>query len=448
MKKTIAAIITPRGIGAISGIRVSGTLALEISSKIFSKNLQEATSHTAHLGSVCSLEEKISIDQAIALVMKAPNTYTGEDVVEFFCHGSPILTKKIFDELILAGAFPAKAGEFTFRAFQNGKIDLAQAESVQTLIASESSLAADAAKTHLEGALSKKIAHWQKILTDIAAIFEASVDFPEEGLSFKSRIEIEEDIQNILQDMRALKDSFSDGKKLQEGASFCLLGAPNAGKSSLLNALLRKDRAIVTSVAGTTRDLLEETLFIKGLPFILIDTAGLRSEGDLIEKEGMKRSKKALEEADFSLVVLDSSKPIPQEIERLLPLLCKEKTLIVWNKSDLQKPQKLLAFPKQTVLSAKTLDGIEKLKEHLVDLAWDAPSEKPSLILTQKRHLLCIEKAMHYAEKALLEMQAEGSFEFMAVDMKSALGALAEIIGRNVSEDVLSSIFSQFCVGK
>ena len=452
---TIAAIITPPGRGAVSAIRLSGEKAAPIANALFSGDLLEAESHKALYGALVSPKTKGIIDQALILVMKGPNSYTGEDVVEIFCHGSPIITEEIVEELCALGARPAKGGEFTLRAFQNGKIDLVQAEAVQSAIAADNALSMKLAARHLEVALSKKIQSWQKELTAITAIFEAAVDFPEEGLSFAKEEEIQPRLQTVLHEMQTLLDSFSDGKKLEEGLSCCLIGSPNAGKSSLLNALLRKDRAIVTKEAGTTRDLLEETLKIGPYSFSLIDTAGIRKAENIVEKEGILRSKKAAKDADFILLVIDSSKPLDPETLLLMEKADPEKTLLVWNKKDLGKDPyqqgkngSFPTFPHQIALSAKTAEGVEELKKRLETLLWNAPPENYSLMLSKKRHKSCLEKAAQYVQTVADGLCTLPAFELFAIDLKEALHLLSNMIGSNVTEDVLSSIFSQFCVGK
>src|SRR3990167_9170965 len=318
----IAAIATPPGVGAIAVIRLSGPGAIAIADAVFSKKISTCQTHTAHYGKVLNSERK-AIDHVLLLVMKAPRSYTGEDTIEISCHGGSLIAQKILSRLYEAGARPASPGEFSLRAFLNGKIDLAQAEAVQTLIAAKNEQAMQQAERQLEGVLSQTIASFQKELTEVAAILEASVDFPEEGLHFSEKEEIEAMLKTSLQKMVKLQKTFSEGKVLQEGITLCLIGAPNVGKSSLMNALLGYNRAIVTDIAGTTRDLLQEDLRFGGLHFHLTDTAGIRTTEEVIEKEGIRRSTKAMEEADLILIVLDASRPLSSsdcELLKIAPL--------------------------------------------------------------------------------------------------------------------------------
>ncbi|MCB1108538.1 MAG: tRNA uridine-5-carboxymethylaminomethyl(34) synthesis GTPase MnmE, partial [Chlamydiia bacterium] len=308
MCNTIAAIATPPGEGGIAVIRISGPESLKIANAVFSKNIYLFKSHTAHYGHIQNAQGEL-IDHVLVLPMLAPRSYTGEDVVEIHCHGG-LMATKVLKTILDAGASPAGPGEFTYRAYINGKMDLAQAEAVQALIGAKNELALKAANAQLEGALSQKIENFQKQLADTAAILEAWVDFPEEGLEFASLEETIANLETIQTSMHALNASFHDGKIISQGLSLCLVGSPNVGKSSLMNLLLGKDRAIVTHLPGTTRDTLEDDLKIGGLHFRLIDTAGMRVTDELIEKEGIKRSQKALEQADLILFVLDTTRPL------------------------------------------------------------------------------------------------------------------------------------------
>ncbi|MBU6447209.1 MAG: tRNA uridine-5-carboxymethylaminomethyl(34) synthesis GTPase MnmE, partial [Verrucomicrobia bacterium] len=344
---------------------------------------QNFKSHTAHYGHVLKSDGTI-LDAVLLLVMKGPNSYTGEDTVEISCHGGQLMTRSVLERIFEAGARPAQPGEFSLRAFLNGKIDLAQAEAVQGLIAAKSALALENAEKQLRGALSEKVRQFQKELTDIAAILEAWVDFPEEGLEFASMEEILASLQAVCTQMELLKATFHDGKMLYEGLSICLLGAPNVGKSSLMNALLGKDRAIVTAIPGTTRDVLEEDLRLGELPFKLIDTAGVRHTDELVEQEGIRRTQNAMQEADLILLVLDASRPLAAQDRDLLRAAPHEKTLVVWNKVDVAAPsQEIAGIP----ISAKEKQGLAALKEAIRHVVWQrgAPS-KEEVLITQLRH--------------------------------------------------------------
>lgn len=445
---TIAAIATASGEAAIAIIRISGDAALEIAQKVFSGKISSYTSHTAHYGKILS-ESNETIDHVLLLVMHAPKSYTGENTVEIFCHGGSIVTKRILERVIQAGARSAQPGEFSLKAFMNGKIDLAQAEAVQELISAKNDLALQSAELQLEGALSKEIASFQKDLTDIAAILEAWVDFPEEDLAFAPMEEILSDLHKIHTKMQKLEATFHDGKILSEGLSLCLAGTPNVGKSSLMNALLGKDRAIVTEIAGTTRDLLEEDLYISGLHFRLTDTAGIRDTAEIVEKEGIRRSKQAMQRADLVLLVLDANRTLSSEDWELLELLPEEKSIVIWNKIDLGKPKETLAGKNVLFLSVKEGLGLDTLKEKIGQLIWKkGPPSREEVFLTKLRHKEALSKAVQSCQKVITGLQENISPEFISSDMRQALEQLGMIIGTNVTEDILSSIFSKFCLGK
>ncbi len=447
-KDTIAAITTAPGDAAISAIRISGQDATLIANKIFSCNVEKIASHTAKYGKILS-KEGLSLDHVLMLVMRAPKSYTGEDTVEIFCHGGRVGTQKILARILQAGARNAGPGEFSLRAFLNGKIDLAQAEAIQGLIHAQNDLSLTAAESHLEGILSKRIHSFQKNLTDIAAILEAWVDFPEEGLEFASQEEIVNQLTLIQDQIRQLTETFHDGKIMKEGISLSLIGIPNVGKSSLMNALLGKDRAIVTDEAGTTRDIIEEDLKIGQLHFRLIDTAGIRKTDKLIEKEGIKRSKEALKKADLVLFVMSANDEETAEERELLTLTDPKKTLLIWNKIDLKAPKRAYDFPFTAHISAKNHLGIDELKKTIDKMIWKkGPPEKGQLLITEMRHKQALERALTHIDTVKKGLLDALSCELISEEMKSALHALSEIIGTNVSEDILSSIFSKFCVGK
>ena len=444
---TIAAIITPPGIGAVSLIRLSGPQSFPIIQEIFSKDLSQEKTHTIHYGRIQD-SEKSTIDTVLVFILRGPKSYTGEDSIEISCHGGNFVTQKVLKRTFEVGARPANPGEFSLRAYLNGKIDLAQAEAVQQLISAKNSLALDAAEKQLEGALSKKIETFQKEITDIGAILEASVDFPEEGLEFGTKESLLIDLEKISTKMQSLQNTFHHGKMLSTGISLCLLGSPNVGKSSLMNALLKKERAIVTPVAGTTRDLLEEDLYLGNLHFRLIDTAGIRETDEEIEQEGIKRAKKTGENADLILFLLDASKPITESEQELLNTVPKEKTVLIWNKIDLKSPPEIV-WNTTASISAKEGIGIDALEKTLQDFLFkkNAPS-KEEVILSQERHFQALNNAIKHLEAVMDGLKTDLSPEFLTSDIRASLNALGTIIGTNVQEDILSSIFKNFCLGK
>ncbi len=442
---TIAAIATAPGVGAIAVIRISGSKAFEVAEKIFSRSIQNFKTHTAHYGNILKANGDI-LDSVLLLVMKGPNSYTGEDSVEISCHGGQLVTRRVLERIYEEGARPAQPGEFSLRAFLNGKLDLAQAEAVQELIAAKSELALENAEKQLEGALSDKISAFQKELTDIAAILEAWVDFPEDGLEFTSMEEILATLVTICSRMKKLQATFHDGKALHEGLSLCLLGSPNVGKSSLMNALLGKERAIVTEIPGTTRDLLEEDLRLGSLHFKLIDTAGIRDTEEVIEKEGIRRSQTAMKQADLILLLLDASRPLNEQDQQLLQAAPKEKTLVVWNKIDLGRPSLDIDAVQ---ISAREKIGLDELKQAIDRIIWkEGPPSKEEVLITKLRHHQALANSLSTCEAVIAGLKSGISAEFVASDMRATLNELGTIIGTNVTEDILSAIFSKFCLGK
>jgi tRNA modification GTPase len=444
--ETIVALATPPGEGAIAIIRLSGKEAISVASKIFSKDLTTLKSHTVHFGSVRTLD-KIKIDEALAIVMRAPKTFTGEDCVEIQCHGGRLVSAQVLEAAIEAGARAAMPGEFCFQAFMNGKIDLTQAEAIQALICSKNENGVKIAQDQLDGALSRRVEEWQKRLSDIAAIFEAWVDFPEEDLEFLPFAEVKIRLSEVAGEIKKLVDSFQQGRIIHDGVQLAIVGAPNVGKSSLMNALLGKDRAIVSPHAGTTRDLVEDDLRFGHLHLRLIDTAGIRSTNEEIEEEGIKRSRKAIERADIVLFILDATEPDIGLFEDMP----KEKTIAVWNKIDLPHTKPLPKLPFQYVveISAKTHLNIEELKKEIDKVALHGHlPEKGEIVITQKRHKEALKMAFDYLEAVIKGLDSQISPEFLSIDLRGCLNELGTIRGTAVTEDILHAIFSQFCIGK
>lgn len=446
---TIAAIATPPGEGGVAIIRISGKEAIAVASRVFTGPVHTYLSHTAHFGRIQDPEGN-TVDSVLLLVMKGKRSYTGEDTVEIQCHGGSLITRKVLEVVLEAGARAAKPGEFTFKAFMNGKIDLAQAEAVQTLIGAKNEHALNAADNQLEGALSKKIKGFQSKLTEIAAILEAWVDFPDEGLEFASFEEVCHDLEEIALQMERLYNTFQDGKIISEGISLCLVGCPNVGKSSLMNALLDKERAIVTPIAGTTRDILEDHLRINGLNFRLMDTAGIRRNAECIEQEGIRRTREAMGSADLILLVFDANKGLTEEDHHLIETLPAEKTIAIWNKTDLHHEKiPSLKFSHVIPLSAKMKVGLELLHQAIDAVIWKkGPPSKEEVVITNVRHKEALGKAIESCRKVIEGIQADVSPEFVGLDMRHCLMELGTIIGVNITEDILSAIFSKFCIGK
>jgi len=445
---TIAAVATAPGEGAIAVIRVSGNQTFAIVRKLLPKDLSICPTHTAHYGPILD-RSGAPIDTGLYLVMKGPRSYTGEDTIEISCHGGSLVTRRVLERIFEAGARPAMPGEFSLRAFLHGKIDLAQAEAVQQLIASKSELALSSAEKQLAGALSEKVRGYQMELTSVAAILEAWVDFPEEGLEFAAFDEIVQRLQEVKKQVVCLAETFHEGKLLHEGLSLCLLGAPNVGKSSLMNALLGKERAIVTPIAGTTRDVLEEDVRLGGLHFKLVDTAGIRETAEIVEQEGIRRSKAAMQEADVILLLLDASRELEIGDRKLLRVVPKEKTVLVWNKIDVKAPSETVVWEHQVQVSAREKQGLQELKVVIDRLVWKkGPPSKEEVAITKLRHHTALHNTVRAIDLVIDGLKAHTSAEFVAADMRVALQELGTILGTNVTEDILTSIFSQFCLGK
>lgn len=447
--ETIAAIATPPGEGGVAIIRISGDQALAVAAKVFSGSIFSYKTHTAHFGQIRNTKGE-HLDDVLVLVMLGRRSYTGEDTVEIHCHGGSLVTRKVLEAILAAGARAALPGEFTFKAFMNEKMDLTQAEAVQELICAKNEKALDAATFQLQGRLSTKVSQFQQAITQTAAILEAWVDFPEEGLEFATMEEICSKLEAICQDMEALVNTFHDGKILHEGLSLCLIGCPNVGKSSLMNALLDKDRAIVSPIPGTTRDVLEDYLRINGLHVKLTDTAGIREAKEMIEQEGIRRSKEAMQQADLVLLVLDAYKGLEAQDYHLIGCVPKHKTIVVWNKIDLNRaPLPTLEFPHVIALSAKHKQGLEQLHTAIDAVIWKAgPPSKEEILITNIRHKEALATSVAASRRVIAGLKQGISPEFLTLEMRQALSELGKIIGTNINEDILSAIFSKFCIGK
>lgn len=444
---TIAALATPPGIGGIAIVRVSGKSAVEKAGKLVDGGLSNQNSHAVALKNV---HFGTSFDRALVLIMKAPRSFTGEDVVEIHCHGGHLIAKNILLELESLGVRPAEPGEFSLRAFLNGKIDLTQAEAIQDLVGAKNEEALRVAGNQLEGKLSHQVKAFQNRATELAAIFEAWVDFPEDDLGFCSFDDALASLHSLKNDIGNLLSSFHTGKIIHDGLSLCIVGAPNVGKSSLMNALLGQGRAIVSPIAGTTRDVVEGDLRLKRLHCKLLDTAGIRESNDEIEQEGVRRSREAMTKADVILAVLDASRPDDIELMKPLESVHKEKSVLIWNKVDIAKPT-LPKFGYKHVahVSCTTFEGIDSLANTIEEMVWDGDvAPKTEVLITNIRHKSALERAYKAISKVISGIESSLSPEFIALEMRDVLLSLGEIIGTNITEDILSTIFSKFCIGK
>ncbi|MCX8033944.1 MAG: tRNA uridine-5-carboxymethylaminomethyl(34) synthesis GTPase MnmE [Thermodesulfovibrio sp.] len=453
---TIAAISTPLGEGGIGIIRISGPQAITIASKIFFSpkgvKLSNVKSHTIHYGFIVDPETGYKIDEVLISVMRAPNTYTREDVVEINCHGGYIILNRILYLLIKEGARIAEPGEFTKRAFLRGRIDLSQAESVIDLIRAKTEEAQKIALEHLSGKLSEKINELRDTLMRVCAHVEAYIDFPEEEIDGLTGKEIEDEIERVSEEIKKLIEGYEEGKIYREGLRAAIVGKPNVGKSSLLNALLMKDRAIVTEIPGTTRDIIEEYVNIKGMPLRIIDTAGIRESHDLVEAEGIRRTLKAVDEAELVLLLLDMSRVIDRLDMEIIDKVKDKKVIVVLNKKDIknkdfQIPEQLR--DKQKVeISALNGEGIEELKEVIFNTVISGKYKQEGLIVTKLRHKIALEGSYLALKNALESFKKNEPLEITAMFLREGLNFLGQIVGVVTTEEILNLIFSEFCIGK
>ena len=445
---TIAAIATPNGVGAISIIRISGSNAMSAANIIFKGklNLNEMKSNSVHLGKI-SDEAGGFVDDVLLTVFKSPNSYTGEDVVEISCHGNPLITQKIMEFLLKQEVRAAEPGEFTKRAFLNNKLDLAQAEAVISVISSRSEASLRGARNQLDGMLSKNVVELRSSLVDTLSFLELELDFADEDIEFVAKEELLDKINKIIKRIEDLLDSYNFGRVIRDGVNVAIVGAPNVGKSSLLNYLLKESRAIVSSTPGTTRDIIREEMTIDGLLFKLFDTAGLRISEDSIEKEGIRRSNEAVTNADLVLFLSDVEQGFNSNIyDDLLNIVDKNKVIRVINKIDLKANQ---SFEDGIRLSALTGEGIsDLLNEMRLFAAGNAIYSEKSAIVSNLRHYGCLERTKKSLMKAADSINNKFSSEFISLDLRGASDDLGEIIGAVTTDDILNTIFSIFWIGK
>ncbi|MCS5611123.1 MAG: tRNA uridine-5-carboxymethylaminomethyl(34) synthesis GTPase MnmE [Candidatus Poribacteria bacterium] len=461
LSDTISAIATPNGEGGIGIIRLSGPLAIPISTVLFhpSRQISDIKSYTIHHGQVIDPESNQVVDEVLLNVFRSPKSYTTEDMVEFNCHGGSIILRRVLELTLKHGARIADPGEFTKRAFLNGRIDLAQAEAVIDLIQAKSDIARQMAVDQLGGKLSQTIASINDQIIGLLAETEAMVDFPDEDLDFMDFSKILQSSKEIRLALDELIATANDGRIIREGINCAILGKPNVGKSSLLNALLETDRAIVTEIPGTTRDTIEESVSISGIPLNLIDTAGIRETDNLIEQHGVERSKSFLAEADLLLVVISAADPMDNVDIDLLHSTVDRKAVIILNKIDL--PMRTLPVQvKEQVQNKQIIEtsvlhskGVENLKsailtEVLVSHDVGDPRTSVSTIVTNVRHYDALRRAKADLSCAIDSLCQRQSPEFVALDLRGCLDQLGEIVGKTTNEDILGRIFSQFCVGK
>ena len=458
LEDTIAAIATPIGTGGIGIIKISGPESWAIGRRLFdhSGSLETIQSHHLYHGHIVDSKTGNTVDEVLISFMRAPTTYTREDVVEINCHSGFAVLDRILDLVTQAGARLAEPGEFTRRAFLNGRIDLTQAEAVLDLIQSKTRRSLDLAGEHLRGGLQTIITELRGHLLDILAMLEAAIDFPDEDLEILVDEQMATRIRQQVQDpITQLLEHYEDGRILREGLAVIIAGKPNVGKSSLLNKLLRSNRALVTPVPGTTRDVIEESFSLRGIPLRLMDTAGLRQAEELVEKLGMEFTRERLAQADLVLFLLDRSTPLAPEDLQIYKDIGNKPKLIVVNKVDLEAHPDFAAirdrFPEETIVETSALygDGMEELKDAVFLSILDGRLDtETSVVAPNLRHKLCLERSLEAVNRGLELLDDQPSAELIAFEVQEALAHLGEIVGLTTTEDLLDQIFSRFCIGK
>lgn len=453
---TVAAIATALGEGGIAIIRVSGDKSLHIVDKVFKavngKDMLSMKPYTMRYGHILD-EDGETIDEVIVSFMKGPRSFTAEDTVEINCHGGVISTNKVLEAVIRAGARLADPGEFTKRAFLNGRIDLSQAEAVMDIISAKTELSMKSAMMQSEGRLSTEIEKLRAEALNVLALIEYAVDFTEDDEEPDETIpvRVKDGIENLIGEVDSLIESADEGKLIREGLNVVIVGKPNVGKSSLMNILLNEKRAIVTEIAGTTRDVIEEYINLDGIPVRIIDTAGIRETEDVVEKIGVERSKEKINQADLVIFMLDTSRELDEEDKEIINYIKDKKYLVLLNKVDLERKidlEELKDLKNKIEISAKEALGIDRLKEEIKNLFFSGKIDSESLIVTNTRHKQALYRATENLNEGLNGMNRNEFLDLISIYVTSALKALGEITGAEVEEDVVNKIFAEFCCGK
>ena len=460
-QETIVALATPSGAGAIAVIRLSGQNAISIAAEVFQsvsgKDISTQKTHTIHLGHVVDAAK--TYDQVLLSLFKGPNSYTGENVVEISCHGSTFIQQQIIQLLLRKGAKMAQAGEFTLRAFLNGKLDLSQAEAVADLIASDNEASHQIAMQQMRGGFSNEIAKLRQELLNFASLIELELDFAEEDVEFADRTAFKELLERIEFVLKRLIDSFAVGNVIKNGIPVAIVGEPNVGKSTLLNALLNEERAIVSDIAGTTRDTIEDELVIDGIGFRFIDTAGIRETKDHVESIGIQKTFEKIEQAQVVLFLVDSTELTMDSLERLKVEVEKIKNkypqkalLTLFNKKDKLEDRLLSTLQSQIensiFISAKQKEGIDELKNELLSFVNTGALRNNETIVTNTRHYDSLLKALEEVQKVKYGIESNTSSDFIAIDIRQALYYFGEITGEVTNDELLGNIFANFCIGK
>ncbi|TCO78054.1 tRNA uridine-5-carboxymethylaminomethyl(34) synthesis GTPase MnmE [Marinisporobacter balticus] len=459
MNATIAAIATAPGEAGIGIVRLSGEKSLEILDHIFmptkGNSIKEYQSRRLTHGKIIDPKTKQVVDEVLVTYMKAPFTYTAEDVVEIDCHGGIVPVRKILELVLRCGARMAEPGEFTKRAFLNGRMDLSQAEAVMDLISAKTDKSFDVAFGQLEGSLSKQVKKITDTLLEMMANITVNIDYPDEDIEEITYQELLKGANHIKKDIEQLLRSAYTGKIIKEGLNTVIIGKPNVGKSSLMNALLKESRAIVTEVPGTTRDIIEEFLSIQGIPLKIIDTAGIRETEDLVERIGVERSKEFFNKGDLVIFIVNASESLTEEDKKIIELLQNRKTIVLMNKTDLpivleeEEIKNLLPNKKIIKISIVEEKGLKELEDTIVDMVYGGQiKQKEASFITNVRHKDTLEKAKMSIEEGIDAIKQELALDFIEVDVKNTWEYLGEITGDTVGEDVIDQIFSKFCLGK
>lgn len=454
---TIAAIATAPGEGGIGIIRISGPKSLEVAEEIFfsmsGKKISEYPARTLIFGNIKDGDKKI--DEVLVAYMKGPNSYTAEDVIEINCHGGFISVKRILELVLSKDVRLAEAGEFTKRAFLNGRIDLSQAEAVIDVINAKTDKAHEVAENQLDGSLSNRIREFREKVTELLAQVEVAIDYPEEDIEFIAYTTLEEKTRELNKDIKKLYETSESGKIFREGLKTVIVGKPNVGKSSLLNSILGENRAIVTDIPGTTRDVIEEFVNIKGIPLKIVDTAGIRETDDVVEKIGVEKSMASFDTADLIIMVVDSSSELSEEDREILEKVQGKETILLLNKTDLpqvideEEVKKYVNEENIIKISALHNEGIEDVHDRIEAMVYKGDIKNSSnVIITNSRHKDALYRAMKSAEDAMRAIEDRMPLDFVEVDLKNIWDYLGYINGDTVSEDLLDNIFHNFCIGK
>lgn len=459
MEDTIAAVATAYGEGGIGIIRISGCDAKPILEKVFvskrSQNEEPIVNRRLRYGHIVDLSNSQIIDEVLTVYMKAPATYTTEDVVEIYCHGSIVALRKTLSLVLRSGARLAERGEFTKRAFLNGRLDLSQAEAVIDIVKAKTDKTFDVAMSQMEGALSERVKKIRQVLMDLLVDITVNLDYPDEDIEIMTYQKLIQSISSIGDMINMLLSTAGTGRIVRDGLNIAIIGKPNVGKSSLMNALLRESRAIVTEIPGTTRDTIEELISIKDIPVKLTDTAGIRETEDQIERIGIEKSKESFHRADLIIFIIDGSSPLTTEDRKIMEKLSGRKVILLVNKTDLgvqvEEEELKITLPHARMIKAAIKEniGIEELEQEIVSLVYGGQiKQDESLLVTNVRHMELLEKAGAAIHDALVMAENTEALDFIEVDVRRCWELLGEIIGESVTEDIIDQVFARFCLGK